>query len=243
MDPAALTPHGLALLAYFEGDSDARLVIRRDDGVETPLPARHFFRAPAEFTDVERAALDLCEGRVLDVGAGTGLHALELQSRGLAVTALDIDRHAAEIMARRGVRDVRRADIFSFEGGPFDTLLMLGHGIGMVGDVRGLDSFLARARRLTHDSGQLLVHSLDVRRTDDPGHLAYHEANRRAGRYIGEIRIRFEYEGRSGPYCGWLHVDRETLGGHAERAGWACEIVLEHDSGDYLARLTRRPGA
>jgi len=34
MDPKAMEPQGLALLAYFQGDLNAELVIHRDDGVD-----------------------------------------------------------------------------------------------------------------------------------------------------------------------------------------------------------------
>ena len=218
------------------------MTVRRDDGLEYALPVGHFFRAPAEFTSLENAALARCRGRVLDIGAGSGLHSLALQERGFAVTALEISPEAVAVMARRGVRDARCADIFQFDGGPFDTLLMLGHGIGITGDLAGLERFLALARRLLAPGGRLLLDSNDVRRTDDPRHLAYHEANRRAGRYVGEIRIQLEFAGRSGPYCGWLHVDPETLAARAARAGWSCEILLEEPAWGYLAALRNRNG-
>jgi SAM-dependent methyltransferase len=240
MDPNAMTPHGLALLAYFRGESAARLIIRRDDGLELPLPVSHFFRPREEFSPIEVTALERSRGHVLDVGAGTGLHSLVLLSRGQAVTAIDICPQAVEIMAQRGLPDVHCADLFRFHGGPFDTLLMLGHGIGIVEDLAGLSRFLLYADELAGSQGQLLVDSQDVRRTDDPAHLAYHEANRRAGRYFGATRVQFEYEGKSGPFCGWLHVDPQTLREQADPAGWECEVILEQDGGEYLACLTRR---
>jgi hypothetical protein len=83
----ALAPFGRALRAFFQGDAAATLLIRRDDGLVAQLPVRHFFRPPGEFTDIERRALDSCRGRVLDTGAGTGIHSLVLQERGLAVEA------------------------------------------------------------------------------------------------------------------------------------------------------------
>jgi SAM-dependent methyltransferase len=236
-----MTPHGLALLAYYRGDSEAEVLIRRDDGLEVALPVSVFFRSPAEFWPIETMALEHCRGHVLDIGAGSGLHSLALQAEGRRVTALDITPEATRIMTRRGVEDVRCADILEFAGGPFDTLLMLGHGIGIVGDPPGLRRFLLHARRLIQADGQLLADSLDVRRTDEEKHLAYHEANREAGRYVGETRVQFEYEGYVGPYCGWVHVDPVTLAQHAARAGWECEILLEEGSGEYLARLTPRP--
>jgi SAM-dependent methyltransferase len=238
MDPQAMTPYGLALLAYFEGETSAQVVIRRDDGFEASLPASHFFRSPSEFSPIEVAALELCRGHVLDIGAGSGLHSLDLLSRGRTVTAIDISPQAVEIMSQRGVGDVHCTDVFEFQGGPFDTLLMLGHGIGIVEDLDGLSSFLAGARGLIRSDGHLLVDSHDVRRTTDPGHLTYHESNRLAGRYFGATRVQFEYAGRTGPYCGWLHVDPQTLQLQAESAGWRCELPLQEDDGDYLARLT-----
>jgi hypothetical protein len=82
------------------------------------------------------------------------------------VTAIDVDPQAVAVMIRRGVKDVRAADILAFEGGPFDTLLMLGHGIGIAETLAGLDAFLIRARWLASPTCRLLIHSIDVGRTD-----------------------------------------------------------------------------
>lgn len=232
-----MAPFGRALLAFARGDRTACVLVRRDDGLEVQLPAGHFFRAEADFSPIESAALDRCRGRVLDVGAGTGIHTLVLHRRGLSVTAVDVCPEAVALMTERGATDARLADVMDFEGGPFDTLLMLGHGIGMVQDLEGLDRFLDHARRLVHPGGQLLLDSLDVRRTDDPGHLAYQEANRMAGRYFGETRLQFAYQGSTGTTCGWLHVDPETLAERAETAGWRSETLLGTGTGEYLARL------
>ena len=175
---------------------------------------------------------------MLDVGAGTGLHSLVLQQNGLWVTAIDISPEAVEIMAHRGVRDVHCANLFEYQGGPFGTVLMMGQGIGMVETLAGLDRFLARARGWLSGEGQVLLDSLDVGVTDDPKNLAYQEASRRAGRYIGEVRMHLEYQGQKGAPSGWLQVDAGTLKRQAARAGWNCEVILTAAGGDYLARLT-----
>jgi SAM-dependent methyltransferase len=238
MNPEAMEPFGKALLAFFGGDPTTELNVRRDDGFVTALPMSYFFRAPNELTPIENTAIDGCVGRVLDVGAGSGLHGLILDKKGFRVTSIDIDPGAVDVMKRRGLVDVHCVDVFSFQDGPFDTLLMLGHGIGMVETIDGLDRFLDYVKGLTTDSGQILLDSLDVRVTDKASDLAYHEANRREGRYIGEIRMQFEFQGETGPYCGWLQVDAETLSAHAHSKGWTCEVVLQEASGNYLARIT-----
>jgi len=238
MNHQAMEPYGAALLAYYQGDTNATLLVRRDDGQETPLPIRHFFRPPSEFTPLETAALDHCRGRILDVGAGTGLHSLVLQEKGFAVTAIDISPLAVDIMKRRGVRDVRCADILHFHEEVFDTLLLMGHGIGMMETIRGLDDFLKEARRVLSGRGQILADSLDVRATDDPANLSYHQSNRALGRYVGETRIQFQFQEMKGPYCGWLHVDSQTLSEHAQSNGWDCTVLIQQPDGNYLACLT-----
>lgn len=239
MDAIAMGPEGLALLAYVEGDRDAELVIHRDDGVDDPMPVGYFFRKWPDFDSIDREAIERCQGRVLDVGAGTGVHSLVLQERGLRVTAIDIVPESVAIMTQHGVNDAQCVDVFTFHAGPFDTMLLLGHGIGMVETVAGLDRFLSHAQKLVSKDGQVLLDSVDVRQTEDPRYLAYHEANRRAGRYIGEIRLQLEFQGQKGPLCGWLHVDAETLSEHAASANWQTDVLLREKNGHYLARLTK----
>jgi len=239
MDPKSMEPHGMAMLAFFDGDTNAEVSVRRDDGLEDSIPVSRFFRDASEFTPIEKAALEHCRGHVLDVGAGSGLHSLVLQEKGVPVTSIDISPHAVEIMKQRGVKDAHCADIFEFEGGPYNTILLLGRGIGMVETMVGLDRFLAYAQGLVSVDGLVLLDSLDVRVTDNPTHLACHEANREAGRYIGENRLQFHFQGKSGPNCCWLFVDPDTLKERAEAASWRCDVILREESGDYLAKLTK----
>jgi len=235
----AMTPHGLALKAYFEGQMTAEITVRRDDGFEASLPAKHFFRSAAEFSPLETAALRLCRGHILDIGAGSGIHSLALESTGLTVTAIDISPEAIEIMIRRGVKDTQHADMLNYQGGPYETILMLGHGIGITGDLDGLDKFLVYAHNLVTSDGQILLDSLDVRRSHEEQNLSYHKANQQAGRYIGETRIQMEYLGIKGPFFGWLHVDSLTLAEHAGQAGWNCEVIREEENREYLAKLVQ----
>ena len=238
MQAKAMTPHGRALLDYHRGVAGATLVIRRDDGDAGELPAKVFFEPPAA-DSLEWLALDLCRGEILDVGAGAGRHSLMLQERGLTVQAIDIAPEAVEVTRERGVRRVECADVFEYHGGPFDTLLMLCHGIGLVQDLAGLSRFLAKAHDLVKPDGQILLDSLDVRCTTNPEHLDYQARIQREGRYYGKVRISMEYKGEVGPMSGWLHVDPSNLANRAQSEGWACEVLQQEDGGDYVARLVQ----
>jgi SAM-dependent methyltransferase len=238
----AMIPFGRAMRDYFEGKTDAQLMVCRDDGLVAPLPVSIFFREPDQFTAIEREALSRCTGSVLDVGAGSGLHSLALQRKGFNVTALDVTPQAVEIMHRRGVSRTCQADVFSYREGPYDTVLLLGHGIGMVETLDGLRRFLLHAQRLVTQHGQILLDSLDVERSEDPQNRRYHELNRQRGRYPGEIRLRFDYEEIRGRECGWLHIDPVTLAEQAATLGWSCTTLLLEASGQHLSRLGRSPG-
>jgi len=240
MNPEAMRPFGLSLLDYIRGNESAAISIIRDDGLVTPLPASGFFRDPREF-NIESIALGLARGRVLDVGAGTGIHSKYLQDKGLSVCAIDVLQEAVHVMLERGVRDVRRADIVSFEGERFDTIIMMGHGIGVVETISGLDRFLSVANGLLMRGGQILLTSVDVRCSTEPKDLAYQQQNIEAGRYFGEIRMRFTYGDIAGPLCGWLHVDAQTLTEHARQFGWCFQLICRQDDGNYLAKLDFRP--
>jgi hypothetical protein len=107
----------------------------------------------------------------------------------------------------------------------------------MAGDLAGLDRLLAHLCGLLDEGGELLLDSLDV--TADPAHHAYHEANRQAGRYVGEVRMQLEFAGVAGPSSSWLHVDARTLAEHAAPAGLSCQVLLDAGHGEYLAGLKR----
>ena len=235
MDLRPWKPHGRALRDYAAGDASATVVVHDDRGGREEFPVSVWFRGPGELWALERAALALCRGRVLDVGAGTGVHALALQGRGLEVVAIDALPEAVEVMRRRGVRDARRGELFGLLAGAggagrFDTVLLLTNGAGLLETLDGLDRFLEDAAHLLEPGGQVLLDSTDVRPEDGP-------PAREDGRYPGELQFQLEYRGRKAPPFRQLYVDPDTLGARAAAAGWRCEIVARDDGGSYLARL------
>lgn len=232
--------HGRALWDFFRGDRSASLVLHSDLGEHDEIPVSVFFREPPNFFPFDKAALELCRGRVLDVGAGTGVHSLVLQARGFSVCAIDILPQAIDIMQKRGVRQAYLADAFGLAAATFDTVLMLMNGIGIVGDLDGLDRFLYGAHRLLGPGGQILVDSADLRPRREAARRVPGYPRRADGRYIGEAQIQLEYRGEKGEPFPELYVDPDTLAHYAERNGWESEVVFRGEAGGYLARLTER---
>lgn len=222
--PRPMDLHGQALLDYRGGEADAEILLRRDDGfLYPPIPARHWFYEDG-LPEFDRTALSRCTGRVLELGAAAGSHTLTLQDRGLEITAVDASPQAVEVMRLRGVRDARVGDVFDIYEPPYDSVLVLCN-IGIVGDLEGLDRFLAYVRTVLRPGGRLITDSIDPRDSSDELYRAYAKRKADAGRYPGERTLRFEYKGRCGPWFEWVHIDPDTLGDHARQAGLAYEVV------------------
>lgn len=217
------------------------MLVVDDLGDSDLLPAQWFFRGEEGLPPLERRALDLCEGRVLDLGAGAGCHALALQRLGHDVCAVEILPELVGLMRRRGVMDARVGSVFRAPEGRFDTVLMLMNGWGVLETVAGLDRFLAGLDEIVAPGGQLIADSTDMRRLavdwrfEDEMQLALRED----GRYVGEIQFQVEFEGDRGTPFGHLYVDPDTLAAIASRGGWSVEIVAHGEDGAYLSRLRR----
>lgn len=232
---------GLALQAYADGDTGAVLGLERDDGAVTQVPVEVFFRQPSDWFPIEREALRCCRGWILDVGAGTGVHSKWLQQQGFKVTAIDVAREAVAIMRGSGMADARQVDVWDLSSERFDTILILGRSIGLVGDLEGLRRLLVHFRSLLEPGGQVLLNSLDVSRTDDEGLRRYAAANAARGRYPGEVRFREQLDAHVGPVVRWLHVDPASLEEVATGCGWGVRILHSEGDGNYLAQITWLP--
>jgi len=186
---------------------------------------------------IEREALDLSRGKILDIGAAAGSHCLELQKLGFEVTGLELSEMACEIMKSRGVKKVVHGDIFDPPARRFDTLLMLMNGIGLVQSLNGLAHFLKHIRGYMNPGAQILFDSANLVYLfpEEDSDQALIDLN---CRYYGEIEFVMEYKGQKSDVFSWLYVDFDTLCRYAEQAGFKPELISQDQNFQYLARLT-----
>lgn len=233
-------PLGQALLDYHHGKHAAALTVHSNVADEEPLPAAYFFRSLWEMPELERTALEECRGRVLDLGAGAGCHALELQKRGFQVKAVDVSAGAVQVMQDRGVQEVACHNLYdaALTHEKYDTLLMLMNGLGLVGTLEGFERFLKHARALLAPGGQILATSSDISYLyeDEDGALVF-DLN---GPYYGEVEYIMSYDGQPGTPFAWLFADPSLVQDYAEEAGYEVEFLGEDDQQQFLVRLTLR---
>lgn len=228
---------GQALLDYVHGNYTEDLITHISLGETDILPLPYLFRNFEQMPELEKRALELCRGKVLDIGSGAGSHSLYLQESGLDVTALDHSTGAVETCRKRGLHSVVQANFWDYSGTKFDTILLLMHGIGIAEKLERLDAFLAHLKVLLNRGGQVLLDSSDIiymfDKEDDggywiPGDVAYY----------GEVVFVTEYRKVKSEPFPWLYLDFRTLKEVATKNNLTCELVSCGEHYDYLARLS-----
>lgn len=228
-------PIGMALTDCLAGDQNATLQVETTATEPEELSASYFFRSYDEMPEVEKKALELTRGRVLDIGAGGGCHSLVLQKWGFAVDAIDISGKSVEVMQQRGVKNATTQNLYSLKEQKYDTLLMLMNGAGVAGTLPGLEGMLKQLKSLLTPGGQILVDSSDLIylfAQEDGSFLVD-----LAGNYYGEVTYKVSYKGLTAEFP-WLFVDFYTLETLARKQGLVAKMVIEDDHYLYLAQLT-----
>lgn len=228
-------PIGRAIADFFEKGKAPDIQIETNYTEGELLSPAYFFRTENQLPEIETKALDLCKGKVLDVGAAAGCHALILQNKELDVTALEKSKLAASVMKKRGVQKVFCTDVFHFHKNGFDTILLLMNGTGIGGTLEGLKNLLIHLKKLLNPGGQILIDSSDISYLfeEEDGSVWVDLTN---DGYFGEMEYELTYNNEISRFK-WLFVDYEKLTSIADSAGLKCSLIVTGNHSDYLAKL------
>lgn len=229
-------PMGAAIRDYQSKGKASRLRVLSSMFDEDEMPVAHLFRTFNQMPRLEQKALSMAKGRVLDIGAGAGCHALALQERGLEVKAIDISPLSCEVMKERGVKDAECVNLFNPQlQGKYDTLLLLMNGTGIAGKLNRLPMLLNRLKELLAEGGQILIDSSDLKYIyeNEDGSMDI-DLN---APYYGEVDYQMQYKNVKGEPFNWLYTDPMLLASISKQCGLNCEIVEEGENYDFLARL------
>ena len=233
---------GLALMDHLQGGSSVE-IIERDDGLVESITMEDslYFAEFDEWPGHEQKAMRYVEGRVLDVGCGAGRVALWLQDQGHDVVGIDVSPLAIKVSRERGVKRARVMDLKEVDLGlgTFDTVVMLGNNLGLLGSPSGARARLKDLAKIVPPGGRLIGSTLDPYETDAPEHLAYHRANHAKGRWGGEVRMRVRYKTAATDWFRYSFFSEDEVARLVEPTPWAIERFIRSAQHGYAAILQR----
>ena len=219
-------------------DGSGYEVVEHDDGfVGIGAGPRLYFADFDAWRQTERDAMDFVRGRVLDVGCGAGRFLRWLQLRGHDVVGIDVSPGAVEACRRQGLEQVH---VLSLGGvsrrlGAFDTVLLLGGNLALLGPRERARRNLVRLRSVVLPGARLLGANRDLTSSADPHVQDLVDHNRTADRFSGEHRSRIRYRNFATPYFTSARMSVAELTTLLAGTGWSLREVLDRGEGIYVA--------
>lgn len=230
-------PMGRAVSDFHFNSIDHPIIVHSDDFDDDTIATHYLFRSYQQMPALEKKALSLCKGKVLDVGACAGAHSIYLQQKGFDVTALEISPLCCEVLRSRNINNVVQQNILNFKEQTFDTILLLMNGTGIAGTLAGLDVLLYHLSTLLNPQGQILIDSSDlIYLYEQEDGSAVIDIN--AQNYYGELIFQTAYKNWISHPFPWLYVDLNNLEHSVEKNQLKLSNVYKGQHYDYLARIT-----
>ena len=226
---------GQAILDFQTNNSPENLVTETSISEPDEMSVAYLFRSYSEMPHIEKIALDLAKGKILDVGCGAGSHSLYLQKKGLDVTAIDISANAIAACHLRGLKNTIVQNVLAIQNETYDTILLLMNGTGIFRSLEELPSYLQKLKSLLNADGQILIDSSDLIYMYDENEDGSYSIPAKG--YYGELTFTISYKGHTDIPFPWLYLDYNTLQRAALANGLRCERITEGEHFDYLARL------
>lgn len=226
---------GKALIDYFDGNYTEDIKTATSISDEDVLPLPYLFRVFDDMPIIEQKALQLAQGKILDVGCGAGSHALHLQEIGLDVKAIDLSEGAIEVCKKRGLRNAEVLDILE-ETESYDTILVLMNGTGIFKTLSQTPHYLNHFKSLLTENGQILIDSSDIIYMFDEDEIDHLKEN--FDKYYGELDYFITYKGEAEKPMAMLYLDFDTLKTNCKMVGLQCELIAKGPHFDYLAKLS-----
>jgi SAM-dependent methyltransferase len=221
---------GKAILDFQTDNSPEDLVTETSISELDEMSVAYLFRNYDEMPSIEQKALDLCFGKILDVGCGSGGHSLYLQQKGYDVTAIDISENAIKACQLRGLKKAKVQNILELQEEKYDTILLLMNGTGIFQTLEEAPKYLKKLKSSLNPNGQILIDSSDIAYMYDDDELPKDS-------YYGELTFTIQYKNQTEKPFPWLYMDYELLEKKAAESNLTCQKVLVGVHYDYMARL------
>lgn len=228
---------GKAILDYQTKNNPEDIITETSISEADEMSVAYLFRDFEHMPKLEQKALQLAEGKVLDVGCGAGSHALYLQNeRNFEVKAVDISAKAIKACQLRGLKNASLQNVLDLDAyKKYDTILLLMNGTGIFGKLSEISIYLQKLKSLLNEGGQILIDSSDIIYMYDQDEDGAYSIP--ADGYYGELTFNIHYKGETEETFDWLYLDYNTLQNACFANDLKCELIMEGEHFDYLARI------
>lgn len=219
-------PIGQAILDFAATKKSVDIIVSSDLCDDDVIESSYLLRTWNEMPDIERIAIQQCNGKILDVGAGAGIHSKELMNRGMAVEAIDISEGAVQYMNKNDIK-ARKINFLDIKDEQFDTLLFMMNGIGIAGNLANLESFLSHAKSLLTENGKIICDSTNIiyLYEEDDGSM-WLDLN---AEYYGNFNFQMTYKNHETPWFDWLYIDFDKLTEVGKKVGLQTTLLYEYE--------------
>jgi SAM-dependent methyltransferase len=229
-------PIGTAILDFLSNKNATAILVESNLTENEEIPVPYLFRTKDELPEKEKFALSKANGRILDVGAGSGAHSLILQHAQQNVVAIDISEKCCKAMQLQGVKQIVCNDFFTYQDAEkFDTILLLMNGFGIAGKLDNLERFLLQCKSLLKPGGIIIGESADILYLfeEEDGSCSI-DLN---SNYYGEMAYRMSYKNEIGTWFPWLYISADLLIDVANNVGFELIEVKHGTEDDFVVCL------
>ncbi len=233
--------YGHAVLDHFENGGGFEIIEREDGFVDLSSGPSNYFLPFEEWPQIEKAAIGMAHGRILDVGLGAGRVCLYLQNKGHQCVGIDNSPNAVKVASARGVRNalnIAFEDVGTLPGA-FDTVVMFGNNFGLFGNIAKARRMLGILHEKTSGNALILAESVDPLQTDLTDHIEYQKQNRSMGKMPGQLRIRVLYRKFRTPWFEYLIVTQNEMRDILKGTGWTASQFINGKGPLYMAVIEK----
>lgn len=233
--------YGMEIWDYLNNKTGAELIERDDGYIDISSGAKTYFSEYKNWKPLEKKAIKLAKGKVLDIGCGAGRISLYLQKKGFNVTAIDNSPLAIKTSKKRGVEKAKVLPIENLDNlnEKFDTILMFGNNFGLFANKTKSKSILKAMEKITTDNAIIIAESNDPYKTDNKFHKMYHKFNKKRGRMPGQIKIRILYKIFKGDWFDYLFVSKKEMKTLLKGTGWKIRKFIDSGNTSYFAIIEK----
>ena len=229
---------GKAILDFQTNTNPQDLITETNISHQDEMSVAYLFRNYNKMPLIEQKALQLCYGKILDIGCGAGSHSLYLQEKGFNVTSIDISKNAIKTCKLRGLNNAKVQNILDINNEKFDTIILLMNGTGIFESLSKIDIYLSKIKTLLAINGQLLIDSSDIIYMYDQNDDKSYQVP--ANQYYGELTFTLHYKNETETQFPWLYLDFNTLFNACNANNLNCQLIQEGENYNYLARISNK---